>query len=186
LSPNVTGPKYDLAQARQLVQQAKANGWDGKIRVSGANVPDQATWAQTVGTLLQAAGMDVTVQTDRDQASQIASVVVQRDYDIATWSPGIDDNPDRMYEAFFLQLTTATYRFGYASPDMDAAVDALRTAKGDTDSRAAIQKIAEVWVRDVPFATIAHYNLTFVASAKLHGIARGSNWIMRFDKAWLE
>src|SRR5690606_6063175 len=37
--PKVPGPAYDLERAKDLVEQAKAEGWDGKVRLKCDNTP---------------------------------------------------------------------------------------------------------------------------------------------------
>src|SRR5690606_5571765 len=56
-APGVPGPKYDLDEAKKLVNEAKSVGWDGKIRLRGANT--NADVVQAIGTMLELAGMKV-------------------------------------------------------------------------------------------------------------------------------
>jgi peptide/nickel transport system substrate-binding protein len=183
---DVPGSSYNVNQAKQLVAQAKANGWDGKIRVSGNSTPEGVAWTEAVTAMLQTAGMTVTPDTSKTGGAAIAQVLIQRNFDVAIGGIGLPaDQTDRIYEALYLQDTTATYRYGYGGPDMDAAVDGLRTATNDQQRTTALKNIATVWARDVPFVNIAHTPEAFVHSAKLHGSVMSSNWIELFDKAWI-
>jgi peptide/nickel transport system substrate-binding protein len=184
---DVAGPSYDPNQAKQLVAQAKANGWDGKIRVLGQNTPEGVAWAEAVSAMLQAVGMTVAADSSKSIPDFISQTLVQRNFDVAPGSPGIPaDQPDRIYEALYLQLSTATYRYGYGSADMDAAIDQLRAAVNDQQRAAALKSIASVWTRDDPFVNMVNESWGFVHSPKLHGTVMSSDWIELFDKAWIE
>ena len=63
----IAGPKYDLEQAKTLVNQVKATGWAGSIRVSCHNgLPD---WGIAVKTMLELAGFKVTLDDWNAQSS---------------------------------------------------------------------------------------------------------------------
>ena len=60
--PNVPGPKVDIEAGKKLVAEAKAAGWDGKIRLLAGTSPEGQAIGLTVQTALQAIGM--TVQSE--------------------------------------------------------------------------------------------------------------------------
>ncbi len=182
----VAGPAYNLNQAKQLVAQAKSNGWDGKIRVTGNNTPEGTTWTEAVSAMLEAAGMTVTPDASKTIADQTVAAI-RRNFDVIISGLSLPaDQTDRIYEVFYLQETTATYRWGYGSADMDVAVDALRTANNDQLRTAALKKIATVLARDVPLVSIENLPTAFVHSPRLHGAVMSNGWIELFDKAWIE
>jgi peptide/nickel transport system substrate-binding protein len=186
-TPNVAGAKYDLGEAKRLVSEAKAAGWDGKIRVLATAVPTSTAEGVAVTTMLQAAGMDVQFQNDKDTAGVVQQVIVARDFDVVVnWAYGTDFSADKTFASLYNTMYKDALRFGYSNPDMDAALDALRVATTDSQRTDAFKKIAETWVRDQPAAVVAAVPSSWVATAKVHGLVPSSSDLVLLDKTWLQ
>ena len=185
--PKVAGPKADMTEAKRLVQLAKTTeGWDGKIRVAAGNDPVALKWADAVATQLQAAGMEVTKQTDEDTNGVVNRVLVRRDFDVATWAYGLLDESDNNYNQLLSTFASANPRYGYGNAEMDAAIDLLRTADTDAKRTEAYKQISIIWVRDMPAHVIAIIPQAIVSTPKMHDIVRTGSSITLYDKAWLE
>lgn len=184
--PKVPGPKYDLEQAKKLVQQAKSDGWDGKIRVLAGNDPTSSTWAITVSTMMKQAGMDVQTDTSKPIADVIPQVLVARDFDTVSFGLGLTDEFDGNYTQMVAVLSSSSPRYGYGTPELDAAMDLLRTADTLEKRTEASKKVSEILVRDVPVLFIANLDQALVASPKLHGAERNAQQNIVLNKAWLE
>jgi peptide/nickel transport system substrate-binding protein len=181
--PKVQGRKADVNEAKRLFTEARAEGFDGKLRVLSANTPEGIAWGQAVQAGLQGAGVEVSLDTSKDTTGVVAQVLVQQDYDIATWAYGLLDESDGNY----LQLigTFGGKRYGYGPPDMVAAVDQLRTADTDAKKVAAYKAISDIWVRDEPAHVTTAIMQVLVTSPKLHDAQRTAASSILFDKAWL-
>jgi peptide/nickel transport system substrate-binding protein len=187
LDPQVPGPAYDLDRAKQLVTEAKAEGWDGKIRLMSQDSPEGITFAQVVEAELKAAGMDVTTEVLSAAAGDIVNrVIVQKDYDVTTWAYGMLDDFPSLYLQLVGTFASANPRYGYGNAEMDAALDKMRTAANDTERTAALKGVAEIWVRDVPAVVYGNIMQTWVHTPKLNGLYRTGNSIVMLDTAWLE
>jgi len=183
--PKVTPQKYDPTEAKRLIGVAKAAGWDGKIRLAAGNDPFNVAWAQSIATQLQAVGMDVQTSTDTDINALVAKVLNQRDFDLANWALGMSDESDGNYTQLLGSLGSASKRYGYSSPEMDAGIEALRLADTDAKKIAAYKTISEVWIRDAPALVITYIPQAVITSAKVHGIVRTAQTVTLFDKAWI-
>jgi peptide/nickel transport system substrate-binding protein len=183
--PKVDGPKYDLVAAKQLVTDAKAAGWDGKIRLLAPNTPDGQTWSEAVRSQLAAAGMDATADTSKDTPGIVQAVLVNRDFDLTTWGIALIADADAAYLSLIGSFGSAAKRYGYSSPDMDAAIEMLRTADTDAKRTAGFKQVAEIWNRDVPAQVITSLQQGLVWTPKLHGVTRTAYQNYFFDKAWL-
>lgn len=183
--PGVEGPQVDLDRAKQLVTDAKAEGWDGSIELKCHNgLPDLAIATQT---MLQAAGMNVTVKNDYDIQAFIADALLNKNYEMACIGLAVSPN-DGAYPALEQQLysTSPTNRLGYANPAMDAALDKLRVAATDDERRAAFKAIAEIFSADVPIAVFEAVEEYVAFDPDVHGVVPTSNSVMLFDKTWIE
>jgi peptide/nickel transport system substrate-binding protein len=185
--PKVPGPKADLNEAKRLVTEAKAEGWDGKIRVAGGNDSKVALdWVEAVSTQLTAAGMIVEKQNNEDTNGVVNRVLVRRDYDLATWAFGLLDESDNNYNQLLSTFASANPRYGYGNAEMDAAIDLLRTADTDAKRTEAYKQISLIWIRDAPAHVIAIVPQAIVHTTKMHDIVRTGSSITLYDKAWLE
>jgi peptide/nickel transport system substrate-binding protein len=186
LDPGVPGPAYDVDQAKQLVQQAKSEGWDGKIRLLSQDSPEGVVFAQVVEAELKAVGMDVTTEVLSAASGDIVNrVIVQKDYDATTWAYGTLDDFPSLYLQLVGTFASNNPRYGYGNAEMDAALDKMRTATNDDERRAALKGVAEIWVRDVPAVVYGNIMQSWVHTPKLHGLYRTGASIVMLDKAWL-
>ncbi len=183
--PKVPGPKADLAEAKKLVAEAKAKGWNGKIRVLSGTDPVAMSWGDAVKTLLTAAGFEVEL-TNKPTSEIVNQVLVLRDYDLVTWAYGMVDEFPANYVQLSGTFAAPAGRYGYSSPEMVAAVDKMRTARTQEERVAAVKGVSEIWVRDVPAHVITAIPQALVHTPKLHGVTRNAGSNLMFDKAWLE
>jgi peptide/nickel transport system substrate-binding protein len=182
--PGVAGIGFDQAKAKQLVTDAKAAGWDGKLRVVSSSATKELSLA--VAAMLEAVGITVQLSNDKDVAGFVQVVTVSREYDVAVnWGYELSPNPDETLSQLFKTFYKTTARFGYTNTDMDAALDSLRTAGTDAQRTAAFGKIAEVWNRDVPAAILGPVVSAWVAGPKVRGLQFSTSDLMLLNNAWL-
>ena len=140
--PAVPGPKYDLDQAKQLVQKAKAAGWDGKIQYITDTAPSDVQTGLTLEAMLQAVGM--TVQVSNVDPTTLALDKRTGNYQTASHGLGITDDDLGVLRSVIgnLQSTAAGNRMGYKSAQMDAALQQLLVATTDDAKKAAYAEIS--------------------------------------------
>jgi peptide/nickel transport system substrate-binding protein len=182
------GPKYDPARARQLVTEAKAEGWDGKLRFLGSNTPSNIDRALAIKAMLEQAGMTVDLNTSKPIADMVAQVTVQRDFDMVLWgSPQLEAS-----DLAWLQLDqnlrsdSASNRSGYKNPDMDKALIELKVASSDDAKKTAYRKISDLLARDVPWLTEAAAEEFIAWRPEVRGIYANTATVVHFDKAWIK
>ena len=185
-NPNVMEPKQDIEQAKKLVQQAKAAGWDGKIRLSCNNTPARIGTALSVEAMLTTVGIEVdTSRANQDVNQVIGDVITNKNFDLACW--GLATPPD---DWAFVQLdsifrsTSGSNRTGYKSTAMDAALDEAKKAPTDAAKTAAYKKIADLIVADAVTVPIAHAEERLTWSAKVHGPIATSFTTADFSKTF--
>jgi peptide/nickel transport system substrate-binding protein len=171
-NPSVAYPKQDIEQAKKLVQQAKTEGWDGKIRLSCGSAPDQQAIALTIQAMLTAVGITLdTSRTNVDTNSVIADVITNKNYDLACWGLAVPpDDWGYVQVDSLLRSTSAGNRTGYKNPAMDAALDEIKRASTDAAKAASYKKVAEFMVSDAVIVVLAHVEERLTWSAKVHGV----------------
>jgi peptide/nickel transport system substrate-binding protein len=185
--PNVPGPKYDLDQAKKLVAEAKAEGWDGKVRVLYSNAPFSVDVATAVEAMLRAAGFDPTVDTTKDTTAQVTQVSTRRDYDITGWGTNLtSDDGAAASLAQNLSSTSSSNHTGYKNPEMDAAIKSIRGAKSDAEKVAGFKKVAELVARDVPLYAWSVIEARIAWNDKVNGVVPNHSVVIFLDKVWME
>ena len=147
--PSAEAPPADTAKAKALVDELKAGGWDGKIRlVCAGTVPEQPI---IIKTLLDSVGMDVENNVT-DVNGQISAVAVDRNYDLACWGLNISDSAIWRQVGFNFYSSSTSNRVAFKDPAMDAAIDELFAAPNQAARKTAVGKMNTIINEKVPVA----------------------------------
>jgi peptide/nickel transport system substrate-binding protein len=185
--PGVPGPTYDLEKAKSLVTQAKAEGWNGTVRVLFTNSAVDANAAVALEGMLKAAGINAVVDTSKESTAQQAIVVGSKDFDLARWGTAIGPDDSALWSlAQALQTGVASNRVGFKSAAVDKALKDLRSAKDDAAKKAAYKIIAEEFNAQVPWINYSAVETLKAFSPKVHGVTGSHRQYVYFDKAWME
>jgi peptide/nickel transport system substrate-binding protein len=183
--PAVPGPTHDVAAAQALVNGVKASGWNGVLRYRCTNTPANVARAEAMREQLAAVGIELQVDVDGGTDEQVQALAV-RDFELACW--GLQVTPDDLGADSLRQnlySTLGTNRSGYESPEMDAALDALRLAQDPAARQAAYRRVAELYTRDLPFYVDAAIEEYVVISDDVVDVAPTLGSVVTFEKAWL-
>jgi peptide/nickel transport system substrate-binding protein len=183
--PGVPGPTYDPNQAKQLVAQAKAAGWDGKLRILANNSPTGMNIALATQAMLQAVGVNVTVDDSRDIQGATA-LLVKKDFDtfFGGMAAGNDDSAEIAFAQNF-QSGVPSNRVGINDPALDAALKDLFAASTDAQRTAAYKTIMNELNSQLPILAVAKTEEFISWSSKIHGMNPGIKTTMYMDKAWI-
>jgi peptide/nickel transport system substrate-binding protein len=178
---DVAFPDYNPTEAKRLVQEAKAAGWNGTLKV--LTDATNLTWGITIKSLLEAVGITVDLDTSKALSAVITQVAANKDYEMASWGSGMDTS-DADY--FFTSTNfSSTGRYGLRSTGFDSALDKLRLASNLDEKKAGYKALSEAWARDLPAIPIATIYQGVVHNKNLHGLAQTGGGIVSFEKAWL-
>jgi peptide/nickel transport system substrate-binding protein len=184
--PGVDLPEPNADRARMLVQEAKAAGWDGKIRLTCATDSSARDVGLAVETMLRAVGFDVQPKANLDTRAVVSDVIIKRDYDIACW--GLTVSPDDGAQAqldSLLRSTSPSNRTGFKDPEMDAVLDDLKVATTDDERTDAYRQIAELWIEGVPAVNLGALPERIAWNDNVHGLRSISSGAVVFDEAWI-
>ncbi len=145
---------YDPAEATRLLDEAKAEGYDGHLYYPTSNTPDAVDLALIVEAQLEAVGFDVELNSTFDTAGISQLLLTTNDYDIVGSAMSAFDS-DILGE-INRRVTPWT---GFESPEWTAAKDALGVAYGTEAKQEALAQISEVWNEQVPWVTLDHHDV---------------------------
>lgn len=185
--PEVPGPEYDLERAKGLVEQAKAEGWDGKVRLKCDNSPAAKNRAIALDTMLDAAGIDLDVQNTEDISGTIGAVISRKDFDMACWGLSVPGDDGAVFQlSYFFDSQSASNRTGYKNPAMDAALADLKAAATDDARRDGLERIAQLYTDDVPMLSLQAIREYIAWDDSVHGIVPNQGTQVFLDKAWID
>lgn len=152
--PDVAGPAHDPDRAEDLVEEAKADGWDGRIRLACDDAPNRQEIGLSVEAQLEAVGFDVDVATPRP-INDVVTQIFDADYDLACW--GINVHDAGIWAKLDKQLggDSGSNRTGYVDTEWNEALTDLRTASTDDEERAAMGVLQEHWNEAIPVVGLA-------------------------------
>lgn len=183
----VPGPSYDVDRARSLVAEAKADGWDGRIRVScHTGLP---TWGTAVAGMLEAAGFEVEVTDQQEIAANTAAVIVRKDFDLACFGSSISDAEpffalNRDFNSSYVVTGGGNFS-GYQNPEVDEAIARGRGAATDDEVREAISAIARAYLEDAPFLALTAQPEVVLVSDSISGLLTSVNTVVLFGQVSL-
>jgi peptide/nickel transport system substrate-binding protein len=184
--PNVPGPEYDPDKAKELVAQAKTEGWDGTVRLLYNNTPTAVNVGQATEAMLRAAGIEAVLDTSKDTPNQIAQVTVQKDFDVVGFGIAVSNDDGSMAAlAQNFSSTSPSNRVGYKNPKVDQALKDLRAAATDEEKTEQFGIIATELSRDIPALVWSAVEEYIVYHDDVHGLQFNHSTSVHLDKAWI-
>ncbi|MCD6640275.1 MAG: ABC transporter substrate-binding protein [Nocardioides sp.] len=182
---DVSGLPHDPEQARELVEAAKADGYDGKLTYLQGSSPQQRAIGQAVEAQLDAVGFDSKVEYLPSITDLISRVVVDGDYDLSTW--GLSWRDSAPYARMFgINHSSGGIGYGTASsPEMDQLIEDFQAAATEEEQLAAAAALQEGWNELAPAMVLgptAEFNLW---QDDVHGVTTNSNTMVLLDEAWV-
>lgn len=179
------GPEFDQDKAKELLAEAKADGYDGTLTLVTNNTPASTDSALAMQAMLNSVGFEVTLDGGNTVQEHIRKVI-SGEYDIATYGQSILD------EAAWAALSTTFASdssgnlAGYASPEMDALLDELSAATDDEAKQEVLEQIQQLMTEDVPSLPYIAMPEFVVWTDDVHGIVPTTAAKMLFAKAFIE
>ncbi len=179
------GLPYDPAAAKKLVDEAKADGYDGKLTYLDASDPASRNTALAVKANLEAIGFEVQLDLKRTIAEQIDAIAVNRDYDFAAWGLAYREG-DPFSKLFSTLHSAGTQTYGMiTSPEMDAAIEAFQAASDESSQLTAMDDIQTAVNETVPFVSFGPMPEMNVWTEKVHGVVPASASMFFLEDAWI-
>ncbi|WP_235736614.1 ABC transporter substrate-binding protein [Nocardioides alcanivorans] len=182
---DVAGPAYDPEEAKRLLQDAKADGYDGKITYLDGVDPAARDTSLALKALLENVGFEVERETVRS-ASELITRVHHLDYDLAGW--GLSYRESEPYSKMFSTLHTAgAMSYGMATSDeMDALLAEFQTAADAAKKTEVAGRIQEYWNENVPYVNWAPIAELTAWNSNVHGIEGSARSMVSLADAWMQ
>ena len=154
-SDGIVEVPYDPAAATELLDAAKADGYDGTLYYPTSNTADGVDQALIIQSQLEAVGFTVERDSTFDGAGISALLNTNNNYDIVGSAMSAFDS-DILGE---VNKRVEPWT-GFQSPEFDAAKDALAKAFTADEKKDALAQMSEVWADQVPWVTLDHHDVS--------------------------
>jgi peptide/nickel transport system substrate-binding protein len=178
------GLDYDPERAQELVDEAKADGWDGSVTLLGNDTPAHRETTITVEAMLESVGFDVEVQ-NLPNAELNRLVIAEGQFEMALYGPVVFEE-STIGDMTQFESGSPGNRIGYANPEMDAAVEQLRRAANREETKAAMEEIQGIWDETIPSANMFMSHWWWALPPDVHGLVWTRDVTPMFHDAYLE
>ena len=182
---NTAGIPFDQVKAKALLDQAKSDGYDGKLRYLTTSEPSQQATALTVQASLNAIGFDVTIDYATDVTDLVRRVYKDHDFDMTRGGAPVGEEAPYLNLYNSMASDSKNNPSGFADPEMDAMITAVQTASTDDAVREAISKVQEYANATVPYVIWGPASVLTAWDGNVHGVVRNITDIMFLGGAWI-
>lgn len=178
--------EFDPEAAAELVEEAKAEGFDGNLQVMGPQTSTEVMLA--LKALWESVGFTVEVDEVRNVADFITRLYVEKNFSMTT--SGLNSLDEDPYQNLFSALDSkATTNVGmYNDPEMDALLAELRETPLDDTAAAqdVLTRMENRYTETVPFITYGYFTPTTVWQEDVYGLLPVGEGLTDFGKAWIQ
>jgi peptide/nickel transport system substrate-binding protein len=176
----------DAEAATALLDEAKADGYDGAISILCDAAADRQMMSITMEAQLEAVGFDVTIDEKASIGDVVPLVQTEHAYDLACWGNNtVDAAPLQELDVFF--NGPSGYAEGYQDGDaVQEQLDALALAGNAEEESAAISAIQDIWTESMPGLPLAAVRELLAWTPQVHGIVPTSATMVILSDAWVD
>lgn len=174
----------DVEQAKTLLEEAKAEGYDGKIHVVGTDTPTTREVLLTLKAQWESVGFEVETENIRAVADLITRVFVEKSYSVT--SSGLNTLDEDPYPNLFSSFhsSAGTNIMTNNDPEFDALLEELR-ATPLNEAQDVINRIEEHFEEVTPAIPASAFTPTTFWTEETHGIRVIQEGMTDFSKAWV-
>lgn len=176
------GVSFDQAKAKELLGQAKSDGYDGKLRYLATSEPGNQATALAVQASLNAIGFDVTIEYATDVTDLVRRVFKDHDFDLTRGSAPIGDEAPYLNLFNSMGSDSKNNPSGFGDPEMDDLIAAVQAAPTDDAVREAISAVQSYANLTVPYVIWGPAPVLTAWNDNVHGVKRTITDMMLFDE----
>ncbi|WP_336883010.1 ABC transporter substrate-binding protein [Rhodococcus globerulus] len=182
---DVKGLTPNLDEAKKLTDEAKADGFDGKITYVAVQSPASQAMALTAQSMLQAAGFDVEIVYTASATDMIKRIYVDHDFDLSSGAFSIADAAPyvRLYST--MHSGSSNNIAGLDDPEIDSILADIQTATTTDAKRSKIADLQKAVDQKAPFMAWGA-GASFVPwTSNVYGVVPSMTSIMLLDQTWI-
>lgn len=174
---------FDPEGAQELLEEAKADGYDGSIALTCDSTPDREREGLSIQAQLNAVGFDVELDRVPSITDTIRKSQTEGSFEIACYGYSFQVNIP--YVGLSDKLG-GDNDLGYDNPNMEGLLTAMREADDDESNVAAQDAMQEGFNETQPFVPLASVRELIAWNPEVHGIDVTSYNMPIFNGAWVD
>ena len=182
---SIPGPTPDIEAARKLVDEAKADGYDGKLTFAALSDPASTDLALAMQSLLQNVGFEVEIQPNATKNDIAKVFYVTHDFDVSVAGTAVPDSAPLLRLQGLLTTGSSQNVSGYSNPTMDEVIFQIQTAGTEDERRAGFEKMQTILNEDVPILPLGSGANFITWAPNVHDAKSGMDGLTLFDKVWI-
>ncbi len=183
---DVAPVELDTEEATKLVEEAKADGFDGNMTYFTAQTQAGQATALSIQAMLAPVGINVNVEYGASVTDIVKRTYVDNDFDIAAGAYSVADAAPFMRLFSALHSTSSNNIIGVDDPKMDQILSDIQTAKDDEAKSTALAALQTEINESAPFLPLAA-GVNFVPwTENVHGTVASLDGIVLLDQTWIE
>jgi len=183
---DVEGVPYDPDKARELVEEAKSEGWDGKVEIVASATPPWNNAGLALQALLEDVGFEVELTQPATVGDQLRTVNVDRNYDMSPTGYALDESEPYVELSKKFGSTAVQNTAQYKSDEMDALLTELAAADTPEATKEVIGRVQELINTDVPGIVWSHNPELLAWVDSVHNVHPTVNAMLLFNEAWVD
>ncbi|MFD0109618.1 ABC transporter substrate-binding protein [Streptomyces sp. NPDC127164] len=175
----------DLDRARNLLTEAKKDGYDGTLTYMDGTDPVSRAKAVVTKAMLERVGFKVELDMVSSIADRTAKTYVEHDFDISRGAASVSESDP--YHRLQSVLNSKSYGNpgGYANPEMDRLLVELQGAQGEAETQRVLDDIQKLFNEDVPLVNLGASAAFTAWGENVHGIVPTDEYMALFGEAWI-
>lgn len=183
VSAELQGPSFNLDKAKQLLADAKKDGYNGKLEFLVTQAPLQSNLSILETAMLQKAGFEVT-RTELQNNDLISKVYVNKAYQMALWGTSADVACPICDVDAFSSASPSNIGF-FKDSQLDAALTKLQAAATVDEIKTAAAAVQARITETEPAVYNGHLPYVMVYKNSLHGVRQSAGQVLLFDTAYI-
>ncbi|OYD68311.1 peptide/nickel transport system substrate-binding protein [Rhodococcus sp. OK302] len=182
---SIPGPTQDVEAARKLVNEAKADGYNGKLTFASLTDPASIDLALAMQSLLQNVGFEVEIQPNATKNDIAKVFYVTHDFDVSVAGTAVPDSAPLLRLQGLLTTGSSQNVSGYGNPKMDDVIFRIQTAATVEARRAGFEEMQTILNEDVPIVPLGSGANFITWAPNVHDAKPGMDGLTLFDKIWI-
>ncbi len=183
LDTTVEALPYDADKATALLDEAKADGYDGKVTLTCDATPERERKAISVQAQLNAVGFDVTIDRVPTIADTMKKYQQDGTFELACYGFSVNGNAPI---AVLSKLLSPGNTLGYEDPEIEGILDDLQSAKDRAEMSTAADALQTKFNETQPLIPLVSSTELLAWTTNVHGMDMTSFNQPIFAKAWID
>ena len=176
---------FDPERAADLVAQARADGFDGRLDLVTPIDPFSMASALAIQASLNAIGFDIQIEQMQSTADHTQRIFADHDFDLYRGAFSFIDDAPIIRTLSSMGSGQSNNAHGFTDARTDEMIDELWTATGEDETNAALDTLQQRMNETIPYVVLGPATVYTVWNDRVHGLQRNIDNSWLFDQAWV-